>query len=459
VTIKNNVFSLFKLLQQKINLGDDRSINIKKNVVKMLINKGLSVFVSLLYVPLFLSFLDNTRYGLWVTLLSVINWIGFFDVGLGQGLRNKLTFAIAMKNYDLAKIYVSTTYAIVTIVFLSITFIVLGISPFVDFSKVLNTPDNLVAEINVVVLVVICIMNLSFITRIFDSIAFAIQKPSLTSDIQIISHTLTLVTVYLVNKLFGINSLVVFGFIVTLIPLLVKLIYSIIFFRKKLNYIAPSFKFIKLEHSKELFSIGIIFFIIQIFCIILAQCNTIIISNVVSPDAVPEYYIANKYFGIMMMLFTIVVTPIWSATTDAYALNDFNWIKKTIKKLEKLFLFFVFAGLLMLILSQFIIPIWTHDRVEVRFWVAFLSYFYVIVYMLSNIYITVINGVGKILLQLFVTIAVSIIHVFLAIYFGKQFGTLGVLAVQVVSYSFILIWSYIQYRLIILKKDKGIWSR
>ena len=82
--------------------------------------KGGSIAISLLLVPLTLSYLNEYEYGVWLTLSSVLSWIYILDIGLGNGLRNKLTEAIALDDLKLAKIYVSTT-------FYSLTFIVIVI--------------------------------------------------------------------------------------------------------------------------------------------------------------------------------------------------------------------------------------------------------------------------------------------------------------------------------------------
>jgi len=72
--------------------------------------KGISIGISLLLVPLTLNYLDKEGYGLWLTLSSIVSWFSLFDIGLGNGFRNKFAEATAVKNDDLAKTYVSTTF-------------------------------------------------------------------------------------------------------------------------------------------------------------------------------------------------------------------------------------------------------------------------------------------------------------------------------------------------------------
>jgi O-antigen/teichoic acid export membrane protein len=56
----------------------------------------VGIAITLLYIPLLLDFLNEEKYGIWITLTTIINWIRIFDVGLGNGLRNKLAEAIAL---------------------------------------------------------------------------------------------------------------------------------------------------------------------------------------------------------------------------------------------------------------------------------------------------------------------------------------------------------------------------
>jgi hypothetical protein len=51
------------------------------------------------------------RNGLWLTLYSMVVWLGLFDIGFGNGMRNRLAEAKAAGDNELCRKYISSTYA------------------------------------------------------------------------------------------------------------------------------------------------------------------------------------------------------------------------------------------------------------------------------------------------------------------------------------------------------------
>ena len=134
--------------------GDKRSVKAKTQILYSLILKGISIIIGFVFVPLLLNYLDTERYGIWLTLSSIIAWASFFDIGLGNGLRNRLTEAIADDNTELAKKYISTTYAVLGCIFGVLIIIFLTINPFLDWQKILNTQLVTTKELSIVALIV-----------------------------------------------------------------------------------------------------------------------------------------------------------------------------------------------------------------------------------------------------------------------------------------------------------------
>lgn len=131
-TIQNTVTDFFTR-------GHQRTLTAKKNIIKSVFLKGGSVAISLVLLPLTINYVNPAQFGIWLTLSSIMVWAAFFDLGLGNGLRNKLATALATNNYELARIYVSTTYAVLLIV-LSVFFLLFYlINPYINWTSVLNS--------------------------------------------------------------------------------------------------------------------------------------------------------------------------------------------------------------------------------------------------------------------------------------------------------------------------------
>ena len=131
-----------------------RTKEVKRHISLTFVYKALAIGLSFLLVPLTINYLNIEQYGIWMTLLSVMSWVAFFDIGLGNGLRNKLAEAVAVNDIKLAKIYVSTAYIAISFIALLFLVILLAILPVINWTKVFNTTSLNNAELLKLVFVV-----------------------------------------------------------------------------------------------------------------------------------------------------------------------------------------------------------------------------------------------------------------------------------------------------------------
>lgn len=73
------------------------------------------------------------------------------------------------------------------------------------------------------------------------------------------------------------------------------------------------------------------FFVVMFSMLFIFQLTNIILSRVQGPEAVTQYNIAYKYFNVLNMAANIILTPFWSAFTDAYIKRDYNWMRGTLE--------------------------------------------------------------------------------------------------------------------------------
>ena len=78
--------------------GHERTIKAKKNVLLAVFLKGIGILIGFAYFPISLAYLSPEKFGIFLTLSSVIDWFSQLDVGIGNGLRNKFGGAVADGN-------------------------------------------------------------------------------------------------------------------------------------------------------------------------------------------------------------------------------------------------------------------------------------------------------------------------------------------------------------------------
>lgn len=440
--------------------GHERTLRAKKNIVASFIIKGLNIAVGLALVPLTINYLDPTRYGIWITLSSIIDWFGFFDIGLGHGLRNRFAEALANGQYHLAMVYVSTTYAIVSIISGGILLIFYFVNPFINWNIILNAGQDLVfkKELSNLALVVFSFFCLRFVFKLIGIILTADQKPAKAQLFDLLGKIIALMLIFFLFKTTA-GSLLYLGVVMSVSPVLVLSLSSIWFFTGRYKIYKPSIKFVDFSKAKHLINLGVKFFIIQISAVLLYSTNNIIISHLFGPEQVTSYNIAFKYFSVLMMGFSIVITPFWSAFTEAWAKQEIQWIKNIMQKLIALWSLLLVAGIIMLILSNRVYGIWVGDKVYVPYSMSALVAGWVLLNTWNGIFSQFLNGLGKIKLQMYLGLFAALINVPLAIFLGKKIGVEGVLLANI---SVLMLGTFlfpVQYYKLINNKAEGLFNR
>ena len=149
----------------------------------------------------------------------------------------------------------------------------------------------------------------------------------------------------------------------------------------------PKLSAIDIKELKPLFGIGTNFFLMQLSGLILFTSSNILISRMFSPMLVTPYQIANKYFGLTNILFTLISTPLWSAVTDAYVKKDMLWINKIISKMNRILFLFLILLLFMLSISSLAYDLWIGQKVFIPLNISILMAFYIFMLIILFIFV------------------------------------------------------------------------
>lgn len=430
-----------------------------KNIVASFILKIASILTSLMIIPLTINYIDSTQYGIWLAVSSIVSWANFFDLGLANGFRNRFAEAKAKNNIILARQYLSTTYAFIAILMTGVFSCIWVINGHINLASVLNVDETYRDSLHQVFNILAFFFCMNMIANIFIKMLEADQRPAIASAISCIGQLFSLLVIFILTKTTE-GNLINLATYFSGIPFFTMGIGSILIFSfTKYKKYRPSFSFVKISLIKDLLGLGISFFVIYLCLIAIFQLMNIVLSRVCGAEAVAEYNICYKYFSIVYMAFVIIVSPMWSAFTDAYTQKDFIWMKNIVCKFERMLFYVLLFCVLMLAVSALAYKIWLGDKIHIGFVLSIFTCGYTFTQVVGALYMHLINGIGTVRLQFIIYLLFAIVSYPLMILCCREFGTYGIVIVPSLVYICQAIIGRKQVRKILNQTATGIWLK
>jgi len=438
--------------------GNERSSIVKKNILASLGIKSVSIFVSFALVPLTIGYVSSDLYGVWLTLSSILTWIGFLDLGFSQGLKNRLTESIAVGDWIKGKMLVSTTYFLMIILMIPACIILECLIPLINWSSLLNVSVQYEEQIRNVMYILIAFAGIQIILGVLTSVVAAFQMVAFSNSFYVIGNVLSLIIIFVFSKTIP-PSLLALVFSLGAMPLLVLFFSSILLYNSKFRRVSPNIHYVKIKYARDLFNLGYKFFIINIQVVILYQSTNILISNVSSPNEVTVYNIAYKLLSSAMMFYSIISGPLWPAYTDAYVKKDYTWMEKVHSKMLRILMLSILLIILVCIFSTPIYQIWIGDKVHIPFEMTILVAIYISICCWESLNGSMIGGMGKLKLSSILAMFGMILHIPLSLLLGNYIGAYGVI-ISLIFINFIYVFTgHIQLRKILANNATGVWNK
>ena len=398
----------------KLIFQNENNKSISKNIFASFIVKGLSIILVLFTTPAYMRYFNNdTALGVWFTVVSIINWVLMFDLGIGNGLRNKLPKAIEDGDKNNQRELISSSY--ISIFVISIFFLILLsiINNFINWNVILNVNDKILDEqtLKISMLILIIGIVLRLVLNLNASVFYALQKSSLNNIIGFIS-TLMLFLFVSFSKVGDLSSnfikLSIANTILSNLPLLFGTIYI---FLIPFKGMWPSFRYFNKKEAKDILKIGLILLWLQVIFMVIASTHAFLITNFTSPDDVVEYNIYYKVYNGILSIFYLSLVPIWSAVTKAQAKKDYKWIYKMYVFLLILVIPFIICNFISIPILQKFFDFWLKEKtilVNNNYIYAFI--FFNFCFAIHNVNTSIFNGLSDFKIQsIWMTVAAILV--------------------------------------------------
>jgi O-antigen/teichoic acid export membrane protein len=329
--------------------------------------KGTTVLTMLISVPLALKYLGMERYGLWMTISSVVLMLGFADFGMGLGLMNAISEAHGRDDKQAAATDVSSGFFMLSAITAGILIIFALTYSYIPWPAIFNvkTEPALTEAGPAMAAFSVCFL-LNIPLGVIQRVQTGYQDGFINSLWESFGKVLGFICLLVVIYLKG--SLVWLVIAVAGAPALASILNGYMLFWVWRPWLQPSWKEATFQSAVKLLRIGLLFFILQICNALVMQSDNIILAQILGPEAVTQYSIPMRLFLIPNMVISIIFATLWPAYGEAIARGDIVWVKKTFKR--SLYLVF-FIGIpvvgAFLIFSKEIIYYWVGSNIKPTF--------------------------------------------------------------------------------------------
>ncbi|ABS26017.1 lipopolysaccharide biosynthesis protein [Anaeromyxobacter sp. Fw109-5] len=417
--------------------GSRRYARLLQAAVAALASKALGILVGLAIVPLTVRYLGSERYGIWMTVSSIVVWLQLADLGLANGLTNAVSRAYALDDRIGAQRHVASAFWLLTVI-AAVLGIALAVAwPHVDWASLLNVRSQQVRiEVGPALAVGFAIFLVGLPLSILERLYASQQEGWIANGWASAGSIAALAAVWMVTQAEGGLVSLVAAYSGT--QLATSLLSAGWLFGRHKPHLAPRASAAEWSSARRLIRDGGKFFVVQVAFLLVMSTDNIIIARVLGAEHVTPYSVAWRLFGLPMLLVGVYLPYLWPAYTEAIVRGDAQWTAKTFRAS------LLVTGIGSLVLS---LPLAIFGTEIIRFWAGpqavpppallwWMGAWAVIGATMSAV-AALLNGSGHLRGQMVYGVAAAVLNVGLSVWFARSHGITGVIAATVISFLFV----------------------
>lgn len=439
-------------LSETIPAGRNRRLAV--GIASGVFTKGISFLITLVSVPMSLHYLGQERYGIWVTMISVLAWISMVDLGVANGLTPLLSSAFGKDRIDLAQKYVSSAFWSLVAIAIVVGAVISMCWSWIDLSLLFNIADHeLELQTSTAMAFAVGIFLVNLPLTITQRIYLAYQQGMTANLWQLLVSFTGVIGIYLVTlEQSGGLVYLVLGY--SGAQLLMSLANAIWLFGWSKPQLRP-FVRPNLAEAKQVMSMGGMFLINQIATLILFQKDNILITHYLGPTQAAPYSVTWQMF-LYLNVVNILISPyLGPALGEAYAKRDLIWTRKVFNRYMIATCAFALPLVTLLVLfHKNILVAWVGPNIMpttatvlwLALWTLLLAVQWPIISLLNNTgrlkVFTIFNGIA------------ALINLFLSIVLIENVGVAGGVMASVITMVVVVLWPSLREVSLLFKNFK-----
>lgn len=403
------------------------------------IARAITMVTPLVTIPLIFNYLGAERYGLWMTVTSIVGMFTFADLGLGNGLLTKLGASHGGHDVVTARKYVSSAYFVVSGMALLLALLALFLAPITPWADLLNIASAEVrAEALSVTFVVFgaFLVNLPFglIQRVQLGVQHGFSSYLWQSAGSVVSMLLVLLAVALQSSM-----AVLVACAVGVAPI-VAILNAEWFYRRRHPEYRPRLRWITWDSSRELVGLGVSFCALSVLMALALHSDNLIVAHTLGLDQVAAFAVPVRLVAVLSSVSTLLCLPIWAANGEALARGDLVWVRRNTARMLALVVALVGSGAILLtLLGRRFLHWWIPGSLEVSAGLFGCLGVWAVLLAASSPFLMVLNGAGIVRFQVLSWLGFLPLSLLLKIALAKTVGLPGIPLGNAVAYSLVVV--------------------
>lgn len=413
---------------------DPRLSRVLKGGFSGLAGRGIALLVSAVTLPMTIRYLGAVEYGIWVTISTTVVMLAVLDLGIANSLTNHISRAFADDSEELALRYYATAFWATAGIALLIALLCISFWHWIHWASVFQLTDSKLArQAGECAAVSVGFFLLNLPLSLANKVLAGYQRVPTANLFNMLNSILGLVAIVATIWMRG-----------SIVTMMVTFCVAMLFGTVLLNlWIAirheprmrPSPVRFERTAAREIFSQGLLFFVLQAAGLIVFSSDNLIIAHYLGASEVTPYSVAWRLTSYASLLQSVFVPALWPAFSEAYFRGEMTWVRTTYRRIVHVTLIVVgFAALAIGFAGRFIILHWAGPAAVPSPLLLWSMCFWAVLVATTINQAALMAATQRLKVQAISSSLAALLNLCLSIVLVQRIGALGVLLATIVSY-------------------------
>ncbi|UCD94233.1 MAG: oligosaccharide flippase family protein [Candidatus Zixiibacteriota bacterium] len=393
-----------------------------KNVFTSWTSLAVRIILVFLVNPFIIHTLGDDRYGVWVLVVSIINYMTILDLGLKQALIRFISKFLGLGDFDRINSILNTAF----VIYMAVGLVVVAVTILLSFTALgwFSIPEHLLSQARLALIIVGATAALNFILLCWGDSLGAFHRYDVSYGLMIFEDILRTTAIVILLKNGG--GLVPFALVFLAFGLL-RLISGAIALKKLFPKIKLKFGGTDKEAFKLLWGYGLYSFLVSVAWLLISNTDNVLIGYFLDTSAVTKYAIAAGFIVYLRSAVLAVSFPLRPVISHYDALDKIENIRFIYTQGTKYIYFVTFLiGGGTIFFADSLIHLWMGPGYEQTALILKILVIPAAVFLPQLVASSVLFGTEKHRYLLYIIIIEGIINLVLSVILVRYYGLLGI---------------------------------